>query len=73
VHGWTVGKKLLSAFSITFVLILSLLALYVLQTRQSNQRLNQVLHSFNQKLEIANSIELATTDMQGAQRGLMLG
>jgi methyl-accepting chemotaxis protein len=72
VHGWTVGKKLLSAFSITFVLILSLLALYVLQTRQSNQRLNQVLHSFNQKLEIANSIELATTDMQGAQRGLML-
>jgi len=71
-QGWTVGKRLLSAFSVTFVLILSLLGLYVQQSRQSNQQLNQVLHTFNKKLDIANSIELATTEMQGAQRGLML-
>ncbi|HEX4652497.1 MAG TPA: methyl-accepting chemotaxis protein [Granulicella sp.] len=68
----TVGKRLLSAFSVTFVLILSLLGLYVQQSRQSNQQLDQVLHTFNKKLDVANSIELATTEMQGAQRGLML-
>ena len=28
--------------------------------------------TYNQKLDIANTIELATTEMQGAQRGLML-
>jgi methyl-accepting chemotaxis protein len=71
-QGWTVGKRLLSAFSVTFILILSLLGLYVQQSRQSNQQLSQVLHTFNKKLEIANTIELATTEMQGAQRGLML-
>jgi methyl-accepting chemotaxis protein len=71
-QGWTVGKRLLSAFSITFILILSLLGLYVQQSRQSNQQLSRVLHTFNKKLEIANAIELATTEMQGAQRGLML-
>jgi len=71
-QGWTVGKRLLSAFSVTFILILSLLGLYVQQSRQSNQQLSQVLHTFNKKLEIANAVELATTEMQGAQRGLML-
>jgi methyl-accepting chemotaxis protein len=71
-QGWTVGKRLLSAFSVTFVLILSLLGLYVQQSRQSNQQLNQVLHTFNKKLEIANAIELATSEMRGAQRGLIL-
>ncbi len=71
-QGWTVGKRLLSAFSVTFILILALLGLYVQQSRQSNQQLSQVLHTFNKKLEIANTIELATTEMQGAQRGLML-
>jgi methyl-accepting chemotaxis protein len=71
-QGWTVGKRLLSAFSVTFVLILSLLGLYIQQARQSSQQLNRVLHTYNKKLDIANSIELATTEMQGAQRGLML-
>ena len=71
-QSWTVGKRLLSAFSVTFILILALLGLYVQQSRQSNQQLSQVLHTFNKKLEIANTIELATTEMQGAQRGLML-
>jgi methyl-accepting chemotaxis protein/methyl-accepting chemotaxis protein-1 (serine sensor receptor) len=71
-QSWTVGKRLLSAFSVTFILILALLGLYVQQSRQSSQQLNQVLHTVNKKLELANSLELATTEMQGAQRGLML-
>jgi methyl-accepting chemotaxis protein len=71
-HGWAVEKRLLSAFSITLVLIVALLGLYVQQTRASRQQLDQVLHTFNKKLEIGNGIELATTEMQGAQRGLML-
>src|ERR1700731_4425176 len=71
-QNWTVGRRLLTVFSVTFVLILSLLGLYVQQARQSSQQLDQVLHTFNKKLEIANSMELATTEMQGAQRGLML-
>ncbi len=71
-QSWTVGKRLLGAFSITFVLILILLGLYVQQSRQSSQQLTQVLHTYNKKLDIANAIELATSEMQGAQRGLML-
>jgi methyl-accepting chemotaxis protein/methyl-accepting chemotaxis protein-1 (serine sensor receptor) len=34
--------------------------------------MNWVLHTINKKLALANAIELATTEMQGAQRGLML-
>jgi len=71
-QGWTVGKKLLTTFSVTFLLIVALLGLYVQQTHQSNQQLTRVLHTLNKKLEIGNTIELATTEMQGAQRGLML-
>ncbi len=71
-QSWTVGKRFLVAFSMTFVLIAALMGLYVQQTRQSNQQLNLVLHRFNKKLEIGNTIELATTEMQGAQRGLIL-
>jgi methyl-accepting chemotaxis protein len=56
----------------TFALVAGLMGLYVQQTRQSNQQLSLVLHTFNKKLEIGNTIELATTEMQGAQRGLML-
>ena len=70
--NWTIGKKLLTAFSIMLVLIMGLLTLYVLQTRSSNQQLDRVLHTFNLKLSIGGDIELATTEMQGAQRGLML-
>jgi len=71
-QGWTVGKKFLSAFAATFVLILSLIVLYVQQTHQSSQQLDQILHAVNTKLKIGNRIELAVTEMQGAQRGLML-
>ena len=69
---WTVGKRVLGAFAVTFALILSLLAFHVQQTRQSNKQLDTILNSFSKKLSIGTSIELATTEMQGAQRGLML-
>jgi len=68
----TVGKKLLAVFSVMLALILGLLVLYVLQARSSSRQLDQVLHTFSRKLEIGSGIELATTEMQGAQRGLML-
>lgn len=68
----TIGKKLLAAFSVMLALILGLLTLYVLQARRSNDQLELVLHKFSHKLEIGSSIELTTTEMQGAQRGLML-
>ena len=71
-QSWTVGKRFLTAFSMTFMLVAALMALYVEQTHQNNQQLSLVLHTFNKKLEIGNTIELATTEMQGAQRGLML-
>ncbi len=69
---WTVGKRFLIAFSLTFLLIGALMTLYVLQTRQSDQQLERVLHTFNRKLAIGDAVELATTEMQGAQRGLVL-
>ncbi len=70
--SWTIGKKLLTTFSIMLALVLGLLLLSVLQARNGRQQLDRVLHQFNRKLEIASAIELATTEMQGAQRGLML-
>ena len=70
--GWTVSKRVLSAFAVTFGLIVILLALYVYQTQQSNKQLNKIIEVYNKKLSIGTSIELATTEMQGAQRGLML-
>jgi methyl-accepting chemotaxis protein/methyl-accepting chemotaxis protein-1 (serine sensor receptor) len=70
--GWTVGKRVLGAFALTFGLIVALLLLFVYQTQQSNKQLNKIIEVYNKKLAIGSSIELATTEMQGAQRGLML-
>lgn len=69
---WTVGKRILGAFAITFTMILALLAFHVQQTDQSAKRLDTALNNYSRKLNIGNSIELATTEMQGDQRGLML-
>ncbi len=69
---WTVGQRVQGAFAVTFALILLLLGFHVQQTRQSNRQLDTILNTFNKKLSIGTSIELATTEMQGAQRGLML-
>ncbi|MBB5059134.1 methyl-accepting chemotaxis protein/methyl-accepting chemotaxis protein-1 (serine sensor receptor) [Granulicella aggregans] len=70
--GWTVGKRVLGAFALTFGLIAALLMLFVYQTQQSNKQLNKIIEVYNKKLAIGSSVELATTEMQGAQRGLML-
>lgn len=69
---WTVGKRILGAFAITFAMILALLAFHVQQTAQSASRLDTVLNTYSAKLNIGSAIELATTEMQGDQRGLML-
>ena len=71
-QGWTVSKRFLGAFAMTFSLVAVLLVLYVHQTRASDHQLDRVLHTFSRKLEIGNSIELATAELQGAQRGLVL-
>jgi methyl-accepting chemotaxis protein len=71
-RGMTVGKRVLGAFGITFALICLLLIFHVQQTRSSARQLDTVLNTFSKKLSIGTSIELATTEMQGAQRGLML-
>ncbi len=70
--GWTVGKKLLGLFTLMLLVCVVLLACYVQQTYTSNRTLNDVLYGMNKKLEVGHIIELATTEMQGAQRGLLL-
>src|SRR5580700_11355004 len=68
----TVGKKLFAVFAAMSALILTLVFIYVASYRQSNRVLDAVLHRYNEKLDIGSQVELATTEMQGAQRGLML-
>ena len=68
----TIGQRLfLSAGSVLALTLVLLLFSWVFQ-RASNQNLREVLEVQNRKLEIAAQVELATTEMQGAQRGLML-
>jgi methyl-accepting chemotaxis protein/methyl-accepting chemotaxis protein-1 (serine sensor receptor) len=71
-RSWTLSRKLLSAFALMLTLCLAIFGQYVLQTRNDNRQLDQVLHIFNRKLQIGNGIELETSEMQGAQRGLLL-
>ena len=68
----TIGTKLIAAFGAMLVLVAVLAFLSQVTARNSRQRLDEVLERFNEKLSIAAAIELATTEMQGAQRGLML-
>lgn len=68
----TVGKKLCVVFAAMSALALALVCIYGDSSRQSNRVLDTVLHLYNKKLDIGSQVELATTEMQGAQRGLML-
>ena len=68
----TVGAKLFTVFAALSVLILALVSVYVTSSRRSNQTLGDVLRIYNRKLDIGAQVELSTTEMQGAQRGLML-
>src|SRR5450432_2387928 len=68
----TVGKKLFGLSAAMAALIVTLVGIYVDSYRQSNRQLDAVLHVYNKKLDIGSQVELATTEMQGSQRGLML-
>lgn len=70
--GLTVGKKLFTVFAAMSALLLVLVFIYVASYRQSGRVLDAVLYRYNRKLDIGSQVELATTEMQGAQRGLML-
>ena len=69
---FTIGTKLITAFAAMLVPALAVIAVYSGAVRQSAQRLDSVLHVYNKKLEIGSQVELLTTEMQGAQRGVML-
>jgi len=68
----TIGTRLLGVFGAMVTLMLVIMAFHVESTRQSARQLDSVLHILNRKLDIASQVELSTTEMQGAQRGLML-
>lgn len=68
----TIDKKLFGAFSAMLLFTIVLLVLHLIQSRESNTRMQTVLHHYNVKSSIGKDIELATVQMQGAQRGLMV-
>jgi methyl-accepting chemotaxis protein len=68
----TIGRKLLASFGAVLTLVAGLLVVYLNAGRVSNERLRDVMQVQHRKLEIGAQVELATTEMQGAQRGLML-
>jgi len=70
--GFTVGKKIFVVFGAMSALIVTLVFIYVSSYRQSARLLDTVLHLYNRKQTIGAEVELATTEMQGAQRSLML-
>lgn len=64
----TIGKKLFGVFAAMFALVVSVVLTYAASARQSGA----LLDTFAMKLDADGQLELATTEMQGAQRGLML-
>lgn len=68
----TIGQKLLAAFAGMLVLVLGALVFGWSGQRSSAAALRRVLEVQNRKLDIGAQVELATTEMQGCQRGLML-
>lgn len=70
--GFTVGRKIFSVFGAMSALIVTLVLIYVMSYRQSDRLLNTVLHVYVRKQNIGDQLELTTTEMQGAQRGLTL-
>jgi methyl-accepting chemotaxis protein/methyl-accepting chemotaxis protein-1 (serine sensor receptor) len=70
--GLTVGKKIFGVFGAMSALIVTLVCIYVLSYRESARLLNTVLHVYIRKQTIGAEVELATTEMQGAQRGVTL-
>ena len=60
------------AFAAMLVLVAMPLVAYLAAGRQAHKELEEILYRYNKKLDIGNQVELATTEMQGCQRGLML-
>ena len=71
-RNFTVGQKISGVFAAMSVLIVTLVFIYVISYRQSDRLLNTVLHVYVRKQSIGAQVELAVTEMQGAQRGLTL-
>lgn len=69
---FSIKTKLFGGISVLLALCLMLLALIIVEAQSSSERLDSILHRFNEKLSIAKEIQLATDQMKGAQRGLML-
>ena len=67
----TIGARLLGVFGAIVTLLVVIVAFHIETVRQSARQLDGVRHIFS-KLDIASQVELSTTEMQGAQRGLML-
>ena len=64
----TIGNKLFGVFAAMFALVVSIVLTYAVSARQTDA----LLDTFEKKLDAGAQLELATTEMQGAQRGLML-
>ncbi len=60
------------AFAAMLALVAMPLVAFLAAGRQAHRELEEVLFRFVRKLDIGNQMELATTEMQGCQRGLML-
>ena len=71
-NGLTIGTKLSGGFAVMLALVLTPLGAYLESGRQSQRRLEEILNRYNRKMDIGAQVELATTEMQGSQRGLML-
>jgi methyl-accepting chemotaxis protein len=70
--GVKIRTRILVAYVAMLALVLMPLVVYLAAGRQAHRQLEQILYRFNKKLDIGNQVELATTEMQGCQRGLML-
>jgi methyl-accepting chemotaxis protein/methyl-accepting chemotaxis protein-1 (serine sensor receptor) len=72
VKRFSIKTKLFGGIAALLALCLMLLALVIIQAQSTNERMDMILHRYNEKLSIAKEIQLATVEMKGAQRGLML-
>lgn len=70
--GFTVRTKLVIALASMLLLVLGSLGVYLQEVRAAHRELEQVFNGYNRKLDISTQVELATTEMQGSQRGLVL-
>ena len=66
------GTRLFVAFGTMLAFTLLALAAYVKSCHDASRQMDEILHRYSRKLDVGAQIELATTEMQGSQRGLML-